>query len=49
MVKDMIEAERKNRGIPLEAKFLNVNYYLHRYTSRYDRNTKKAVNVSEYI
>lgn len=41
--------ERKKRNIPLKAKLLNGNYYLHRSTSKYDRAGKKAVKVSEYI
>jgi len=48
-VRNIVEAERKKRNIPLEAKLLNGNYYLYRSTSRYDRTNKKAVKVSDYI
>jgi hypothetical protein len=48
-VKKIVEEERKKRNIPLEAKLLNGNYYLYRSTSRYDRITRKAVKVSDYI
>ncbi len=48
-VKKIVEEERKKRNIPLEAKLLNGNYYLYRSTSRYDRVTRKAVKVSDYI
>ncbi|EQD68249.1 transposase (IS4), partial [mine drainage metagenome] len=48
-VKKIVDEERKKRNIPLEAKLLNGNYYLYRSTSKYDRTSKKAVKVSEYI
>ena len=48
-VKKIVEDERRKRNVPLEAKLLNGNYYLYRSSSRYDRITKKAVKVSEYI
>lgn len=48
-VRKIVVDGRKRRGIPLEAKLLNGNYYLYRSTSKYDRVTKKAVKVSQYI
>ena len=48
-VRKIVEEERKKRNIPLEAKPLNGNYYLYHSTSRYDRTTRKAVKVSNYI
>ena len=48
-VSKIVEEERRRRNVPLEAKLLNGNYYLYRSTSRYDRITKKAVKVSDYI
>ena len=48
-VSKIVEDERRRRNVPLEAKLLNGNYYLYRSTSRYDRITKKAVKVSDYI
>ena len=48
-VRKIVEEERRKRNIPLEAKPLNGNYYLYHSTSRYDRTTRKAVKVSEYI
>ena len=48
-VSKIVEDERRKRNVPLEAKMLNGNYYLYRSSSRYDRITKKAVKVSEYI
>lgn len=48
-VKIILEGEKSKRGIPLEAKELNGNYYLYHSTSRYDRTTHGARKVSEYI
>lgn len=48
-VRELLRSEREKRGIPLEAKSLNGNYYLYRSTSRYDRSTGKIRKVSEYI
>ena len=48
-IKKIVEEERKKRNILLKAKMLNGNYYLYRSTSRYDRITRKAAKVSEYI
>ncbi len=38
-VKDLLESKMK-RGIPLEAKSLNGNYYLYHSTTKYDRREK---------
>lgn len=48
-VKLILEGEKSKRGIPLEAKELNGNYYLYHSTSRYDREKHSARKVSEYI
>ena len=48
-VMELLESERSKRGVPLEAKSLNGNYYLYRSTTKYDRKSKKSRKVSEYI
>ena len=48
-VKGVYEEERKRRGIPLEIKRLNGNYYLYHSTSKYDRDRHGPKKVSEYI
>ncbi|MDG7052103.1 MAG: IS1634 family transposase, partial [Nitrososphaerota archaeon] len=48
-VRGIYEKERKRRGIPLEIKRLNGNYYLYHSTSRYDRDRHGPKKVSEYI
>ena len=48
-VKRVYEEERKRRGIPLEIKRLNGNYYLYHSTSKYDKDRHGPKKVSEYI
>ena len=48
-VRRIVSEEKKKRGIPLEPKLLNGNYYLYHATTRYDRSTKNSRKVSEYI
>ena len=48
-VRKVLESERERRGIPLEAKSLNGNYYLYHSTTKYDRDSRKSRKVSEYI
>lgn len=48
-VKKLLESERVKRGVPLEAKSLNGNYYLYHSTTKYDKGEKKARKVSGYI
>ena len=39
----------KERGIPVEVKRIGESHYLYRSTTRWDRERKKRVKVSEYI
>jgi len=39
----------KDRGIPVEAKKIGNAYYLYKDTTRWDKENKKRVRVSEYI
>ncbi|OWP57182.1 MAG: hypothetical protein B2I17_02050 [Thermoplasmatales archaeon B_DKE] len=48
-VRKLLESERSRRSVPPEAKLLNGNYYLYRSTTKYDRDSRKAMRVSEYI
>ncbi|MBI4182122.1 MAG: transposase, partial [Candidatus Aenigmarchaeota archaeon] len=48
-VQKMLEAERRKRKEPLEARILNSNYYLYRSTTRWDKKEKKIKKVSKYI
>ena len=48
-VKRIVSEEKKKRGIPLEPKLLNGNYYLYGATTRYDRSRKNSRKVSKYI
>ncbi len=48
-VRKLIQSEREKRGIPLEAKSLNGNYYLYHSTTKYDKREKKTKKVSGYI
>jgi hypothetical protein len=41
-VEAIVRSEKKKRGIPLEPKLLNGNYYLYIATSKYDRSKKGA-------
>lgn len=44
-----MKEERRKRNVLLEAKLLNENYYIYCSTSRYDRASREAIKVSEYI
>ncbi len=48
-VKAIVRSEKEKRGIPLEPKLLNGNYYLYLATSKYDSSKKGARKVSGYI
>ena len=48
-VKKIVAEEKRKRGIPLEPKLLNGNYYLYHATTRYDRATGDSRKVSGYI
>ena len=48
-VKEVVEAEKEKRKIPLEVKVLNKNYYLYHSTTRWDKKEKKVKKVTEYI
>lgn len=45
----ILKEERQKRGVPLEVKMLNNNYYLYRSTTRWDAENKKIRKLSEYI
>ena len=47
--KKIVAEEKRKRGIPLEPKLLNENYYLYHATTRYDKATGNSRKVSEYI
>jgi transposase len=48
-VKRILDGEKERRGLPLEVKLLNGNYYLYHSTSRYDPSRRRGRKVSEYI
>jgi len=47
--KQWLEEQRSKGERCLEIKVSNGNHYVYRSTSRYDRETKKAKKVSEYL
>lgn len=48
-IKKIAKRIGEERGIPVEVKQIGNSYYLYRDTTRWDREKKKRVRVSEYI
>ena len=48
-MKKIVAEEKRKRGIPLEPKLLNGNYYLYHATTGYDRATGDSRKVSRCI
>ena len=49
---EILKAAKKigeGRGIPVEVKSMGNSYYLYRDTTRWDKERKKRIKVSEYI
>ena len=48
-IREIAKKIGEERGIPVEVKKMGNSYYLYRDTTRWDREKKKRVRVSEYI
>ncbi len=48
-IRNLIDREKKKRGVPLEVKHSGSNYYLYQVTSVWDKETKKRRKISKYI
>ncbi|MFG1415881.1 MAG: transposase [Thermoplasmataceae archaeon] len=48
-IRDLIDREKKRRGVPLEVKHTGSGFYLYQVTSVWDPGTKKRRKISKYI
>jgi hypothetical protein len=48
-IREIVKRIGEERGIPVEVKKIVNSYYLYKDTTRWDKERKKSVRVSEYI